>query len=52
MKNIEVLKNLEKDYDIAIEQLHQMTMDYYAEMATIRNKRTEIRKLIKNLSKK
>jgi predicted transcriptional regulator of viral defense system len=52
MEQIQVLKEIEQDYDCAIEQLHQITIDDYSQLCMVRGKRARIRELIKQLSGK
>jgi hypothetical protein len=52
MSNLQVLKEIEKDYDDAINFLHDQSIRAYIELSEARNKREKIRKLIKNLSGK
>lgn len=52
MDNIQVLRELEKDYDFMIQSLHEQTINNYNDLCTARNKRQNIRNLIKEISGK
>lgn len=52
MNDLEVLEELIKDFENGIKFLHEQVIQSYTEMANIRNKKFQVEKLIKNLSKK
>jgi hypothetical protein len=52
MTDLQVLEEIVKDYINGIEYLHDVCMQNYTELSDLRNKKKQVEKLIKKLSKK
>lgn len=52
MEDLEILHELIKDYETGIEFVHENVIASYKELSELRNKKAQVEKLIKSLSKK
>lgn len=52
MQDLKILEEIIKDYEVGIDFVHENVISGYLELRNLRNKKAQVEKLIKNLSKR